>query len=72
RRGFRKHYAHVREVVPKERILEFDLKDGTKPLCDFIGKDVAPFLASMKISGCRIPIRILWFLWRLSGCLGDG
>ncbi|KAF9877572.1 nad dependent epimerase [Colletotrichum karsti] len=37
---YKKHYAEVRAAVPKERLLEYSLKDGWKPLCDFLGKDV--------------------------------
>ena len=34
------HYAHVRAVVPKERLLEFDAAEGWGPLCEFLGHDV--------------------------------
>lgn len=40
RQGFVDHYAHVRSVVPKERLLEFESKDGWTPLCKILGKDV--------------------------------
>jgi hypothetical protein len=40
RQGFLDHYAHVRAVVPKENLLEFEYKDGWEPLCKFLGKDV--------------------------------
>lgn len=33
------HYKHVREVVPKERLLEFESKEGWEPLCKFLGKE---------------------------------
>ena len=35
-----KHYAFVRSVTPKERLLEFSLSDGWEPLCRFLGKPV--------------------------------
>ncbi|KAF2477675.1 uncharacterized protein BDR25DRAFT_299522 [Lindgomyces ingoldianus] len=35
---YRKHYELVRRSVPKERILEYQLGSGWKPLCDFLGK----------------------------------
>ena len=35
-----KHYALVRSLVPEERILNFQLRDGWGPLCKFLGKDV--------------------------------
>ena len=40
RQGFRQHYSHVRAVVPKDNLLEFESKDGWEPLCRFLGKDV--------------------------------
>lgn len=35
-----KHNDWVRELVPKDKLLEFDPKDGYKPLCDFLGVPV--------------------------------
>ena len=32
-------YELVRRVCSKERLLEFDLKDGWGPLCAFSGKE---------------------------------
>lgn len=41
RQGFKDHYAHVRAVVPPERLLEFDIrKDGWKELCGFLGEEI--------------------------------
>lgn len=37
---YRLHNDHVREVVPKDRLLEFKAADGWEPLCEFLGKDV--------------------------------
>ena len=37
---YRKHYALVRSLAPKERLLEFKLSDGWGPLCEFLGKEV--------------------------------
>ncbi len=33
---FRRHEAHIREVVPPEQLLWFDVKDGWEPLCSFL------------------------------------
>lgn len=38
--GITKHNEHIKKLVPKERLLEFHPKDGWKPLCDFLGKEV--------------------------------
>ena len=35
---YREQYQLVRRVCPKERLLEFDLKEGWGPLCEFLGK----------------------------------
>jgi hypothetical protein len=34
------HTAHIRSLVPAENLLEFPPRDGWKPLCQFLGKDV--------------------------------
>jgi hypothetical protein len=34
------HYNRIRELVPSNRLLEFDAGDGWKPLCDFLGVPV--------------------------------
>ena len=33
-------HEEVRRIVPKDRLLEFQLKQGWEPLCKFLGKDV--------------------------------
>jgi len=40
RQYFRAYKDHVRHVVPKESLLEYDVKQGWEPLCEFLGKDV--------------------------------
>lgn len=37
---FRSHYALVRELVPKEQLLEYDVAQGWGPLCRFLGEEV--------------------------------
>ena len=37
---YEKHYVEIRESIPKERILEYKLGSGWKPLCEFLGKEV--------------------------------
>jgi hypothetical protein len=37
---YRKHYEEIRKMTPPERLLDFKLKDGWGPLCEFLGKDV--------------------------------
>ncbi|KAI4136802.1 MAG: hypothetical protein L6R39_007606 [Caloplaca ligustica] len=38
--AYNAHYDHVRRAVPKERLLEYDVKEGWEPLCRFLGKEV--------------------------------
>lgn len=40
RGAYRDHYALVRRVTPKGRLLECRLEDGWGPLCEFLGKPV--------------------------------
>lgn len=35
---FNRHYQQVRELVPKERLLEYKITDGWGPLCEFLGE----------------------------------
>lgn len=34
--GYEKHYEHVRSLVPSERLLEYNVKEGWDPLCKFL------------------------------------
>jgi len=34
---FNKWVSEVQEFVPRDRLLVFEVKDGWKPLCDFLG-----------------------------------
>lgn len=40
RSKYQEHYAHVRRVTPKERLLEYRLGSGWGPLCEFLGKPI--------------------------------
>lgn len=40
KRQYHGYFAHIRELVPKEKLLEFNMKDGYKPLCEFLGCDL--------------------------------
>lgn len=30
----------IRDLVPKERLLEWNVEDGWQPLCEFLGKNI--------------------------------
>lgn len=40
RARFRENNEHVKEVVPKEKLLIYEVKDGWEPLCAFLGAEV--------------------------------
>ena len=42
---YRQHYRKIRTAVPEERLLNYKLGTGWKPLCEFLGKPIpdAPF-----------------------------
>ena len=44
-----RHNEHVRSVVPSERLLEFEPKDGWEPLCQFLGVPVPTDQAGNKL-----------------------
>ena len=35
-------HEEVRQIVPKDRLLEYKLGQGWEPICNFLGKDVPP------------------------------
>lgn len=36
KRIFNEYHENLRRIVPQERLLEFKVQDGYKPLCDFL------------------------------------
>jgi hypothetical protein len=40
RQTFVDQYDHVRSIVPKEKLLEFKVEEGWKPLCEFLDKPI--------------------------------
>ena len=40
KRRFLEHYEHVRQVVPKERLLDYRIQEGWDPLVKFLGLEV--------------------------------
>ena len=34
------HSEMIRDLVPKERLLEWNVEDGWQPLCEFLGKNI--------------------------------
>jgi len=72
---YREHYAMIRRIMPKERLLEFELKDGWEPLCRFLGKDIpdVPFPRVNDTEHMKEHMRLV--VWRgvrnaLTKCVG--
>jgi len=38
--GFIKHKEMVKDIIPADRLLEYDFSQGWGPLCEFTGKDI--------------------------------
>ncbi|HUQ51591.1 MAG TPA: sulfotransferase, partial [Gammaproteobacteria bacterium] len=56
--AFERHTAEVKSAIPRERLLVLDVKQGWKPLCDFLGVAIPskplPKLNSREELGARI------------------
>lgn len=50
---FNDHYAELRSIVPKDKLLEYKIGSGWEPLCDFLGHEVpkVPFPKSNDTDG---------------------
>lgn len=81
RDAYRHHYADVRVLVPKDRLLEYRIGDGWEPLCKFLGKEVpsVPFphendternRRSFEELGGLVVKRILWKVAGVAGVVG--
>lgn len=62
------HCNHVKKVVPAERLLEFNVKEGWEPLCQFLSKDIpcVPFpnvneSKELKLAGKTM--KIVTYIW---------
>lgn len=40
RQAYLDHYDRIRAIVPPEKLLNYSVSDGWKPLCEFLGKEV--------------------------------
>ena len=54
-------HEEVRQLVPKERLLEYRLGEGWGPMCDFLGKDVpkVPFPRINETGEFKIRVAII-------------
>jgi hypothetical protein len=51
-RVFREHVAEVQSEIPAHRLLTFDLREGWRPLCAFLGVEV-PGIAFPKTNSSK-------------------
>jgi hypothetical protein len=65
RAAFEEHYARIRAVAPKERLLEYHVRDGWEPLCEFLGKEV-PEGEFPRVNDTKAFIRVHAFMWWLA------
>lgn len=64
---FEEHIQEVRNAVPADRLLIFDVKQGWGPLCDFLGVPVPgdrPFPRLNDIASVKARLRRRFFLFR--------
>ncbi|CAF9918780.1 MAG: hypothetical protein ALECFALPRED_000825 [Alectoria fallacina] len=57
---YQEHYRRIREVAPKERLLEYRLSEGWGPLCSFLEKEVPkglPFPRINETAALKVKIR---------------
>lgn len=66
---YKSHYAEIRNLTPKERLLDFELKDGWEPLCAFLGKQVPnvpfPMVNEGEMASEKVAIVVKAAAWRL-------
>lgn len=69
RRGFVQHNEHIRFIVPKDKLLDFQVQEGWEPLCKFLGKPVPdePFPHANEGRQVGDDVRILLFVKALIG-----
>ncbi|KAJ7161957.1 P-loop containing nucleoside triphosphate hydrolase protein [Mycena crocata] len=67
---FVEHYEEIRRLVPEQRLLEFDVKDGWAPLCEFLGNEVPvtpfPRVNDKEQFNKRLAVRRATLSWRLA------
>ncbi|KAL9029124.1 MAG: hypothetical protein Q9196_002600 [Gyalolechia fulgens] len=63
RKAFEDHNAHVRAIVPKDRLLEYPLGAGWEPLCEFLGKSVPQETEFPHINDRNTYLELVTKLW---------
>ena len=73
---YREHVEEVRRVVPPERLLVYDVKEGWEPLCRFLGRPVPAGVPFPRLNDRRFFQRVMVALriaeWALPAALLAG
>lgn len=70
-RGYNVHIANVRNAVPPERLLEYNVKQGWEPLCHFLNIQEVPNIAfphindRLKVQAVMMTLRAVTYIWPL-------
>lgn len=68
---YREHYAMVRRVTPKEKLLEYRLGEGWEPLCRFLGKEVPdvpfPKVNDAEVHSEQLKVIMMRGIWNMLG-----
>uniref|UniRef100_A0A7S1BTH5 Sulfotransferase domain-containing protein n=1 Tax=Corethron hystrix TaxID=216773 RepID=A0A7S1BTH5_9STRA len=71
-RGYESHISSVKEKIPEERLLVFNVKQGWEPLCRFLNKPVPegvpfPYVHDrVKLQGEMFVIYLVTWIWPLA------
>jgi hypothetical protein len=57
--AYRNHNNRVRQSIPADKLLEFDVREGWEPLCQFLDKDVPSVPFPHRNAGSEGPTKIL-------------
>jgi hypothetical protein len=60
---YREHYNNIRRITEKDRLLEFKLQDGWKPLCEFLEKPIPDCPFPRKNDSEDVREKVLVLLW---------
>ena len=80
KKKYREHNERVQAVIPKEKLLIYNVKQGWKPLCEFLGCDVpevefprenigASVMQRQIAAGYKQRKRVLFFIFAISALL---
>ncbi|KAB8213682.1 hypothetical protein BDV33DRAFT_209978 [Aspergillus novoparasiticus] len=66
-----RHIEWLREVVPADRLVLFDVKDGWGPLCQTLGKEVPKVIPFPRINDSKAIDRVAEYHKKRVGALDD-